>query len=283
MLELLLVYKWTLLGGSLSAGALALIGCQLASRGQATQTLAVGQAASLGVSLGLVIAHALGGHEHEAASWQHAIPTVAGVMFAAAAYAVAEAFVPARWGSRDAYHVGLLTILMSLTYGVIAIAPGLESHVAASYFGDVSVATDAEAIATAALGLLAGGYVWLRWRLILSWSFDSAVFAVHVTDSRTASAQRGFLVLSLASIAASVQVLGILFTVACLFLPVLFLSRSRASGAGLRARLVGAAALGTFVGFVASLASGRLPTTPTIVVCVALCSAAAAVDVRRRA
>ncbi|MEZ4749615.1 MAG: hypothetical protein R3B54_03015 [Bdellovibrionota bacterium] len=85
--------------------------------------------------------------------------------------------------------------------------------------------------------------------------------------------ERSFNLVSLLLLCFSVQFVGFLFTAACLFVPTTLLGLAR--GMGLRAHLVGCAltaSISVAVGFAFSLWQTHLPTVPTIVFVLALCT-----------
>ena len=76
-----------------------------------------------------------------------------------------------------------------------------------------------------------------------------------------------FPLISVALICLSVQFLGFLFTVACLFLPTAIFSYLAGSGLKFHAKLcLSTAALSALTGFLLSLQFTRLPTVPSVVV-----------------
>lgn len=280
MLELALIYKWTILAGVVCASALSLIGAQLASRNQVVQTLVVSQAASFGVVVGMAIAALAGAGASSAGV--NVLPLGFGLGFAAAFYLVCEYLVSHRWPSRNAYYVGLFVLLMALTHATVSAMPGLETHVAASHFGDLAVASPLETAIVAALGAAAFAFSLAYWPVATSQSFHATTFGSHLEARIRRRGRDAFAALSLLLIAACVQFLGLLFTLAALFLPSLILTRLTRGLSGLRARLVASAASGVLAGFALSFWQERIPTVSAIVFGLTVASLAAGALQKRR-
>lgn len=263
------IYIWTIVGGTVAASALALVGAQLAARNQSVQALVVSQGAGLGVILALALnAGKAEPHSHIA----DVLPLLLGSVGSFAAFVLCEAIIQKRWPSRNTYFIGLFSILMALSYTLVAMIPTLETHMAASYFGDLTLATEHEQILISFIGLSAVIYLLANWRLISSWSFDQMTFGSFVANRREMRAQLGFVAVSMVLISASVHFLGLLFTLATLFIPSLFLVRAQTHMKGLAIRLLISGALGSLAGISLSLLEGHLPTVPTIAVMSVVCS-----------
>lgn len=272
MVELLGIYRWTILSGGLLASALALLGCHLAARDRATQTLCVAQGATLGALLGIGVLHSLSAQE----SRVHYSPLFSALAVAALAFAAGEGVSKGRSASRNTYLVSLFVALLAASMLVSALFPALESHMAQVFFGDLATLTDRDA------GLAAGGatlaLAWLVWRRrwLASQTFEMAVVPEAAATSRYPTDVAWFGALSLALLALSVQFVGLLFTAGCLFLPTALLAGART--AGLSRHLItcsAVAAVGSASGFALSLFWPRLPTVPTIVAVILLLAGSA--------
>lgn len=261
MMILLNAYKWTFFGGILGGTALSLIGSQLASRNQSVHTLVVSQAAALGTVLGLTINIISGdGHSHELSL----VPLLCSFLVAFIFYIICEVVVPSRWPSRNTYYVGIFSLLLSGTYAVISLVPGLETHMAASYFGDLAVASDFDSLIMAIVGACGLLFFGKFWRQVTAWSFDSVTFGISSQERTAKKVQGAFVALSLVIISASIQLLGFLFTISCLFLSTMVLTRTRPGLRGFPQRLATSTSIGVALGFVFSLWHGKIPTVPSI-------------------
>jgi len=278
VIALVLLYKWALLCGVLLAPTLALVGCHLAARDKAMQTLCVSQGASLGVLLAMGV---LESFEAGPAALM-AGPFAAAAVFAALTYVGGERLVAQRQASKTTFFTSVFASLLALGYLVSALFPHLEGHMSQIFFGDVSTLSDGEAVVGSALGLGGLFFLWAYWREVSSQSFSFAIFGELVFLRGRRPGPRVFSALALLLLVFSVQVMGFLFTVGCLFLPTA-LGKILANH-GIRSHLVFAAvaaSVSTLTGFLVSLRFSRLPTVPTIVVTL-LALGTAAIVVRRR-
>ena len=260
MQALLSIYAWTIAASTILGSALALLGVQLAARDRAMQTMCIGQGAMLGVLVG--IGFFLG---------FEATPTLSGtgpvaLAFTASAltYIVSERIASRHGASTNTHFTSLFSALLAGGYLISALFPALENHMAQRYFGDLATISRSESIAALLMGLLI--------LTALCWFHRSITrdsFAVAILGSKASATPTGFVFSlgTLLSICFCVQIVGFLFTVACLFLPTSILSFRR--NAGLKGHLVTCvltAGLASLSGFTASLWFTHLPTVPTIVV-----------------
>jgi zinc/manganese transport system permease protein/iron/zinc/copper transport system permease protein len=195
------------------------------------------------------------------------IPLITSFISALLFYTLCETLISYKWPSRNTYYVGIFGLLMAVTYSIISLVPGLETHMAASYFGDLALASNSDSIIMAAIGLIAIFFFKFTWRQVTAWSFDTVIFGIQSQRKSDRTLQVIFVSVSLVTIAASIQLLGFLFTVSCLFLPAMILTRTQKRLRGLKARLVSGSALGVALGFILSLWHGQLPTVPAIGIC----------------
>lgn len=260
MIELFLVYKWSVACGIAMAVALALLGAHLAARDRALQSLALSQGASFGVLLGI----ALVGMEAEGALAK-AMPFASGVVGAFAVFLASERSVASRRAGKGTVFVSLFIALLAASYWTISCFPQLESHLAQAFFGDLVTISGLELWFTFAAALAGIAWLLLDRRAQIRDSFDIAILGEENLLERRAF--RRFQVGTLLLLSAAIFSLGMLFTVAMLFIGTTLL---RAGRGGVRAhfwRITLASALGTALGFLASLRWDRLPTVPTIVLC----------------
>ncbi len=263
MNELLNMYAWTIAAGVLAAMTLALIGCQMAARDKAMQTLCLGQGSMLGVLVGIAL---IGLSHEESELVGHVGPFVSAVVCAGLVTWVAEKIARRRNTSKNSYFTALFAGLLALNYLFSAIFPGLESHVAQVFFGDLATLNEFDVRLTVGLALFT--LVWLaRFSFRISnRSFELATFGEQGRRRGFVSLQSASDILMFLFVCFSIQFLGFLFTIAQLFVPTAVLAMSRLLG--LRRHLVTTsllAAMATGGGFLVSLNNSRLPTVPTIV------------------
>lgn len=263
MIEMLLLYKSAWLAAVFGGAALTLIGTHMSARNQSVQTLVISQGASLGVVIALAFTHSHGAEAESAlAFW----PTLIGLVNAAAMYVFCEMAIPKSWPSRNTYFISVFAILMAVSSLIISLVPSLESHMASAFFGDISVATNFEAQTISLIGLAAIAHMVLNWKGLVKDSFDQVIFRQPHQSPTDKRRQILFLAVVLVVITASVQFLGLLFTLSCLFIPGMILNRAQKQLRGLFTRLMLTTCTGVSVGLALSLWHGQLPTSPAMTV-----------------
>ncbi len=266
MNQLFAIYGWTIVASVFLAAGLALLGCQLAARDRAMQTLCMGQGAMLGVLLGLGIVQTLL-HDEPLATF---LPLILALVVAALTFVLSERLVAHRMASSNTHFASLFALLLAGGYLVSALFPALENHMAQKYFGDLATISSGESYAGIAVGILLVGLMALCSRSFTQASFEKAITGEVVVSSRWLRLSR-FDLLSLVVLCFCVQTVGYLFTIACLFIPTAIASRTLAAGLNRHLSFCAiVAAFATGLGFCLSLNSNILPTVPTIISCLLL-------------
>jgi ABC-type Mn2+/Zn2+ transport system permease subunit len=256
---LLQIYWLPILASIALSVGLAQLGAQLAARDRAMQTLCIGQGAMLGVLAGIGIAQVLGVGELAEAI----VPFVLAVFAAIGTFAVSERLVAHKSASRNTHFAALFAALLAGGYLVSALFPALENHMAQKYFGDLATISQPEAWSTLLIGSALSAWLTIRASAVTRESFAASILG---GNPYATAGGRIFALVALAAICFSVQIVGFLFTTACLFIPTAIAAASRR--VGLRHHLTaicissGAAAA---IGFLLSLYLTRLPTVPAIV------------------
>lgn len=261
MTALLGIYGLPIVASVVLGAGLALLGCHLAARDRALQALCVGQGAMLGVLVGLGLTTTVFSEELLFQS----LPWGLAIVAAAVTYYGSEALVGARSASRSTHFAALFAALLAGGALVGAAFPALEGHLAQKYFGDLATLSEADAWLALGIGILLLGMLTWRARQVSRASFAEAILGASPGPLAEGSAF-WFAVGTVLVLSVSVQVVGFLYTVACLFVPTALASRSRRPG--LRRHFVACAAvagLGSGGGFLLSLDFATLPTVPVIV------------------
>ncbi len=263
MLEVFSIYKWTLVMGLLSSAALSLIGAQMAARNQALQSLVMSQAAHFGVVLALGVQALTPFHSgHES----HFMPLFAGLCLAGLLSLGLERLVRTRREGRNAVYVSGFIILTALSQLTISLSPQLDTHSTALYFGDLTLTSDKEAIALGVMSFIIVLFVLLKWTALSKRSFQIAVLGPTPLSKSEGQTQILFFLATLTLITISMKMLGQVFTIGSLFIPILFVSLTKRHIRRLPAVLMSLSALGNLLGFTISAAHGSLPTTSTMII-----------------
>lgn len=258
-LALFELYKWVVIAGALLASGLAVLGCWVAARDQAMQTLCVGQGATLGVLLGIGL--------FTGTTLEHTGPFGTGVVAAFLSFLLTERITRQGLASKNSFYTALFAVLLALGHLVSALFPSLESHLAQIFFGDLATLANQEAKLVAAFSAVLLPWLVIRYKHYSNLAFEVSALGLG-GDPKVRSE---FAWVTLLTLALSVQFVGLLFTLSCLFLPTVVLKRCR--GLNLRSHLIlsGAVAFsGCLGGLTLSLLQTRLPTVPCITITTAL-------------
>lgn len=275
MMEMVVMYGWTLLAVGIAAGALALMGSQVAARNGAVASLVISQSSALGVAVALYSQEALkrwGFYEAPQGGSPYVTYAVGFVLMLVVHGLCSKVLAGKRQAAQGSFYIGVFALLLALTYMITALTPTLESHVLAAFFGDPAFVAPSEAQVLAVFAFVVLVFTWLRWRAISAWSFQLATFGIAPIDPRLGRTQRVFNILYLLLLFASVVLMGLLFTLSCLLLPTMLTAYVFRTNAGFRRAIVPAAIVGATGGFLFSLWEGSLPTSPCMTLGVVLCS-----------
>jgi len=261
MLDLLNIYWLSVFASSLLGGGLALLGVQLAARDKAMQTMCVGQGAMLGVLLGIGLTQIF----HGGTAWKISLPFALAASTATITFTASERLVKNKSSSSNTHFAALFSILLAGGFLISSLFPALENHMTQKYFGDLATMNEQSAWTVSFLGLTLIVTLFKYQRPI---SRDS--FAQTILGSRTTPTRLLFSIGTLLTLCIAVQLVGFLFTVACLFLPTSILSFG--SKNGLQRHTVtccGVAIIACCGGFLFTLWQTHLPTVPTIIIFIA--------------
>ncbi len=265
MTELLLLYWPTALATFFISATLSVVGAFLVTRQAAVQTIAVSQSAGLGVSIGLLISQLFFSESHI----EHtAIPLGCGLAVSAAGFALTER-VARNSHSPTVVYLSAFGFFWGLAQLLVGFFPVVESHATALYFGDLVTLTKNEAFFFLGFSALIAIYLALLWKRISARAFLSAILGEPLRF--TSAIDLSFYVVALTLVCLSVQLLGLLFTISCLFIPTAVYSFSTRVGVKRHlVRVAMSAAIAASIGFLISLAESRFLTTPLITVIMVL-------------
>ena len=253
MTDVFSLYAWVLAAATGYAALLGFVGAHLAGRDRSLQTIATAQGGVLGIVVGLALA-ALVGEAHP----PYGFPLATALAVAAVVYAACD-WAACRWpASRSTTFVSIYAACLACGNLVAGVVPGLESHLAQIYTGDVATLSDVSARVALGLAAVFGGlFIHFR-KALLDAAIDAGLYGR--ADDPT---ERRFVAVALIVLCFGVGTFGLLYTLSMLFLPTAILARLMPGGA--KRHLVVAAmapALGTFSGFALSLQFPVLPTAP---------------------
>ena len=250
-LSLLGLYAWTIPAGACFSTTLSLIGVHLLARERLLQSFCVSQGAVLGTLLGIGLDYP---------------PSVTAMILGLVVFTFSELLFKSAAVIREALFGTLLIVLMSLSYMLSVVFPQLEQHLATAFFGDLVTLSSAEAKSVLVIGLLLLGLLWRYWKPLCLHSFDIALYGQKTARFLSSRRLRRFFsIVSVLAIVLSVQWLGFLFTVACLYLPAVISNVQQQRFSSVIKQCMWTPALSVLCGFGLSLIYPILPSVPTII------------------
>ncbi len=252
-LELLSIYKWSIPAAVLMAGVLALVGAQWTAREKSAQIFVLGQGASLGIVIGLIINLLLG-------TDIHGLNLFFGLSLGWITLLFSDLLIQTR-SSRNHIYLTLFIFFLALTYLLSYVTPALETHIASSYFGDLVVMSDQAAIGSLIAGLLFGTFTLYHWRRLSLISFQMANQSLITQGLSNRIFDLGTLLITTMSI----QSMGYLYTMGSLFIATSFAASRSRNLHSFVTKVVVISFAGSALGFMVSLLSTSLPTVPCVI------------------
>lgn len=259
MSQLLYLFWGPIIAASLAAATLALIGCQVAARDKSVESICLGQGAMTGVLVGIGLVGI--GHEDSEIGY-HFLPFIFAIVASVAVTWYGRALLRSQKASANTYLVALFGLLLGLNYLITAIFPGLESHMSQVFFGDLSTLSSFDAGVTLGFSAIVFALNIVSYRQLSNAAFEAVILGTPPKRKNSLAAVE---IIAFLFVCFSIQFLGFLFTILCLFLPTALLSFDKRLG--LSRHLTMASVLAMIAaagGFVFSLAVPTLPTTPAI-------------------
>lgn len=266
-MDILNSYGLSILGVTLLACALAIIGVHLAARSRTLQTLSVSQGAELGSLAAVLYLLSVGHHIEDVPVLFGIFGAIVGAFFCGS---LTKLVSRVRSSSRPTALFSFWIFLVCVSHLIVSLHPLLENHFSRIFLGDITTLTNIESILTGAFGLCSMIFLFFRSRTMLRSSFDLSVF--KKLNRRFSWEDVFFIVVCSFSTWAA----GFLFTCVCLFLPTVLFSISNQL-TGLRHILMCflVALVAVPAGFIFSLTTVPWPTVPLIALFVfglSLCS-----------
>ena len=271
MLEMISIFKWTIFASMISASVLAFIGVQLSSKAKSVQVLSMSQGAILGVLIGMA---ASGSILHEGSELEtHFLPLLFSSLMAFLVSVLCESITRRVSSSKNTYYVAMFSFLMAFSYLVSSMFPALESHMTQVFFGDLATLTNFDAKITIVFSSLSLVVFFVLRKFIINDSFEAAIYGLekNFIVSRSKLLEFYVSVLSTVFICFSIQFLGLLFTLSCLFIPTSIFAYN--NGGSVRSHILKcllASSLSAACGLLFSLYYSSLSTVPCIVMAIVL-------------
>lgn len=246
--------------GAILSIALGLYGAHVVARGKTLEVVLLGQSIQVGILIGVVVISYLF-QTHDDHSFHPEI--IVSFFFSVIIYSLYEKLTSRKKHAKTLVLVALYSTLIAGSYLVVAASPLVESHMVKSYLGDIVTASQEELVSVLVLTLASLGYFWKKQKILLKQSFEQALFG-HSLDSVSARQPFIFNLIVLGLMLGSVHVLGIIFTLSMMILPVFVFQFGRFKLSQLYTLIILLSPLCVVLGFILNIKLESFPTSALI-------------------
>lgn len=256
MLELLILYIPTLIISSFSAATLGLIGSHILTQREGLRTFALSQQASFAILLTMMMS------DHSA----HTLQSIVAFILTIILCFIVILFEKKSQLRSDLWHLCIFIIFMAGNYFITTFFPALESHMARSFFGDLVTLSGPKLYILAFFIVLIAGYFIFDHKRIFSYTLKTSLHSNKINPLNF------FNLITTFVITISILNLGLLFTLAMIFLPSCL---SKNNSTNLRrhyTKIVYLSLASVILGLGCSLVFERVATVPAIILVLVLLS-----------
>jgi len=247
MIELFGVYKYAFILCLVAGILLSLVGAHLVSRKESLQVLALAQAALVGNLFGRLLT-------------PEAYAEIGIILFSLLLFILFKfLFIYSKRlmrSSKETFFVVVYLSLISVTYLMISIFPGLEGHMAVGFFGDIVSLSVNTSLTAITLFLIFLTLLIVFRKKLLRVSFERAVLGIKKVFILEELLFALIFVVSLYS-------LGFLFTVSTIIFPTVIIGSRGSNLKSILVLMLSIAGMGAFLGLGSSIYLERLSTVPT--------------------
>ena len=258
-MEIIFFYLPHILIGAFLSIVLGLYGSHLVAREKTLEIVFVGQTIQIGILMGVLISNLLF-DSHDDHGFH--IEMLSSGIFTVIFYLIYERVTKSKKFTKTPFLVLLYTSLIAFSYLIIAASPLIESHMVKSFLGDIVTASSLELKFISLMALFSLFYYVKNKQEILSTTFDIALFGHQITNKVSKIPYFNIIVLLL--MVYSIHVLGIVFTLTMMILPVTIIqfSNSRLNSLELFIYLI--SPISVITGFCLNIKFEQFPTSSLI-------------------
>lgn len=262
-MELLSFYALNIIVGAILATILGLYGSHVVSRNKTVETILLGQSIQVGILLGVIFGKSFTlDHDDHGLHAEILFSTV----FTAVLYGVYEWISRTRKFAKTPILVTLYTVLVALSYLIIAASPIIESHMVKAFLGDIVTASKLELTIILIISLVFFVYFKIKNKILLIHSFDLSSFGQLLTLKHKKD-YFYFNIIVLVLMIYSIHVLGIVFTLMMMIFPVTLMQFSRFTVKDLYFFIFLFAPSSVMLGFLLNVKFENFPTSSLMVMC----------------
>lgn len=249
MIELLILYIPALIVSSFSAATLGLIGSHVLTQREGLRTFALSQQASLAILLTMMMS------DHSS----HTLQLIIAFTLTIILCLIVIIFEKKSQLRSELWHLCVFIVFMAANYFTTTFFPALEAHMARSFFGDLVTLSGGKLYVLVFFIILIAAYFIFDHKRIFSYTLRTALHSNKVNPLNF------FNLTTIFVITISILNLGLLFTLAMIFLPSCL---SRKKSVNLRRHYIKITYLSlssVFLGLGSSLIFERVATVPAII------------------
>lgn len=259
-MEIISFYSLNILVGAFLAVVLGVYGANVVARGKTMEIVLLGQTIQVGILLGVIV-NSLVFLDHD----DHGLhlEIIVSVLFTVIVYGIYERLTKSRKFVKTPVLVLIYTVLLAVSYLVVAASPLVESHMVKAFLGDIVTASHTELYIVLVLAILSLIFFGNKRREILIQSFDVSLFG-HLVTGKGKNIYWFFNIIILCLMIYSIHVLGIVFTLCMMILPITIAQFSNFSLSALYKFIWIASPISVLIGFIVNIQYEQFPTSSLI-------------------
>ncbi len=259
-MEIVFFYGLNILVGAVLAIVLGLFGAHVVARNKTVEIVLLGQGIQVGILIGYIVT-ALYNDNHDDHGLHFEI--LVSVIFTMILYSIYSFLTRSKGSIKTPVLILGYTLLLATSYLVVAISPLVESHMVKAFLGDIVTASKVELKIILVFSIAAFGFFMGKRKTLRSQSFEISLFD-HLQSSEGKCIHYLFNTVVMILMIYSIHVLGIVFTLCMMILPITLIQFAKSGINGLFYFILICAPLSVFGGFLLNIKYENMPTSPLI-------------------
>lgn len=259
-MEIISFYFLNILVGALLALVLGLYGSHLVARNKTLEIILLGQSIQVGILIGVIVSGLVfQGHNDHGIH----LEIIISILFTLLLFSFYEKITQTKKQIKTPFLVMLYTLLIAVSYLAISASPLVESHMVKAFLGDIVTASKFELYLILALSIAALFFFLMKKEVLTRQSFDLSSFG-HLITNQNLKTYYVFNLMVVALMIYSIHVLGIVFTLVMMILPITLAQFNRLNLKGLYWWIALITPTSVLLGFTLNIQNDQYPTSPLI-------------------
>lgn len=259
-MEIISFYFLNILVGALLALVLGLYGSHLVARNKTLEIILLGQSIQVGILIGVIVSSLVfQGHNDHGIH----LEIIISILFTLLLFSFYEKITQTKKQIKTPFLVMLYTLLIAVSYLAISASPLVESHMVKAFLGDIVTASKFELYLILALSIAALFFFLMKKEVLTRQSFDLSSFG-HLITNQNLKTYYVFNLMVVALMIYSIHVLGIVFTLVMMILPITLAQFNRLNLKGLYWWIALITPTSVLLGFTLNIQNDQYPTSPLI-------------------